>query len=276
SPDTALRPVQGSFRNDCLTSALLKGKGNFIYMDAAKFGAHAANLNLNESWSAFGIQNAHNGSKCLLDDEWNHLSILSPVPGSNDGPVKVVADNNYREIAKDLEKMFYAPWSRVSHTVKFRKAGSFEYIDHSGNRDEEDFVKFITENTVNKFEVKVEEAETRVETEADELPATSRKTLHAVQQPPSQTAKNVNLSVSTFSRPDATAAGSIQSRYHFAANSGQFCLPRTLLEGKVNVIYLDATKFGAHAANSNLESALARFWVSRTSRMMDNNDKKCI
>ncbi|KAF9342270.1 protein disulfide-isomerase precursor, partial [Mortierella sp. NVP85] len=55
-------------------------------------------------------------------------------------------------------------------TIKFRKAGSTEYIDYTGNRDEEDFVKFITENAVNKFEVKVEKKpETPAEAEADEL-----------------------------------------------------------------------------------------------------------
>jgi protein disulfide-isomerase A1 len=51
-------------------------------------------------------------------------------------------------------------------TIKFRKAGS---TDYSGNRDAEDFVKFIPENAVHKFKVKVENAETPVETEADKL-----------------------------------------------------------------------------------------------------------
>jgi len=41
--------------------------------------------------------------------------------------------------------------SRTSLTTKCRKAGSTGSIDCSGNRDEGDFVKFITENAVNKF-----------------------------------------------------------------------------------------------------------------------------
>ncbi|KAK3815407.1 MAG: hypothetical protein J3Q66DRAFT_209424 [Benniella sp.] len=45
------------------------------------------------------------------------------------------------------------------------------------------------------------------------------------------------------------------------------CLTRTLLKGKVNFVHMDAAKFDAHAANLNLKGVLARFWVSRTSRM---------
>jgi len=39
---------------------------------------------------------------------------------------------------------------------------------------------------------------------------------------PFPTAPPANLSASTFSHPIATAAGSLQPRYHFAASSGQF------------------------------------------------------
>ncbi|KAK3805876.1 MAG: thioredoxin-like protein, partial [Benniella sp.] len=197
----------------------LKGKVNFVYIDAAKFGAHAANLNLKDSWPAFGIQNVENGSKFPLDGEVSiekikeltngvlagtvEPSIKSEaIPESNDGPVKVVVADNYKEIVEDMDKdvliEFYAPWcghcknlapiyDKVGElykgsniviakmdatandmpvgvpiqvqgfpTIKFRKAGSLEYVDYSGNRDEEDFVKFITENAVNKFEVKLE------------------------------------------------------------------------------------------------------------------------
>jgi hypothetical protein len=48
---------------------------------------------------------------------------------------------------------------------------------------------------------------------------------------------------------------------------GNDCLTRTLLKGKVNFVYMDATKCDAHVANLNLKGVLARFWVSRTSRM---------
>ncbi|KAF9099033.1 protein disulfide-isomerase precursor [Mortierella sp. GBA35] len=43
-------------------------------------------------------------------------------------------------------------------TIKFRKAGAAvdEYIDYNGNRAKEDFIQFLNENAVNKFEVKSE------------------------------------------------------------------------------------------------------------------------
>ncbi|KAG0371310.1 protein disulfide-isomerase precursor [Gamsiella multidivaricata] len=198
----------------------LKGKLNFVYIDASKFGAHAANLNLKESWPAFGVQNVVNGAKYPLDGEISIEKIKSlaegvlegtiepsiksePIPETNDGPVKVVVANTYKEIVENQDKdvliEFYAPWcghcknlapiyeelgelykgsdiviakldatandlpSDVPFqiqgfpTIKFRKAGSTEYVDYSGNRSKEDFVKFIGENAVNKFDVKVEE-----------------------------------------------------------------------------------------------------------------------
>ncbi|KAK3814260.1 MAG: thioredoxin-like protein, partial [Benniella sp.] len=197
----------------------LKGKVNFVYIDAALFGSHAATLDLKESWPAFAIQNVKNSFKYPLDGEISiekikeltdgvlagtvEPSIKSEaIPESNDGPVKVVVANNYKEIVEDLEKdvliELYDPYSRDCKklaptyekvgelykgsniviakmdvtandmplgvpirlqgfpTIKFRKAGSTDYIDYTGNRNEEGFVKFITENAVNKFEVNVE------------------------------------------------------------------------------------------------------------------------
>ncbi|KAG0359088.1 protein disulfide-isomerase precursor [Podila minutissima] len=111
----------------------LRGKMNFVYIDSAKFGAHASNLNLKESWPAFGVQNVRNGAKYPVDQA-EDLSIekikavvdgvlsgkLEPsikseaVPESNDGPVKVVVAHNYKEIVEDQSKdvliEFYAPW----------------------------------------------------------------------------------------------------------------------------------------------------------------------
>ncbi|KAF9404353.1 Protein O-glucosyltransferase 2 [Podila epigama] len=41
-------------------------------------------------------------------------------------------------------------------TIKFRKAGSKEYIDYKGDRTKEGFVKFLNKNAVNKFAVDIE------------------------------------------------------------------------------------------------------------------------
>ncbi|KAG0228776.1 hypothetical protein B0O80DRAFT_435469 [Mortierella sp. GBAus27b] len=194
----------------------LKGKMNFVYIDAGKFGAHAANLNIKESWPAFGIQNVVDNSKYPLEGEVTIEGIKTltegviagtvepsvksePVPESNDGPVKVVVATTYDEIVgekdKDVLIEFYAPWcghcknlaptyeklgemykgSKITiakfdatandlpagvpfqvqgyPTIKFRKAGSEEYIDYSGDRSEDDLIKFIQENSVNKFEL---------------------------------------------------------------------------------------------------------------------------
>ncbi|KAF9363668.1 hypothetical protein BGX34_003601 [Mortierella sp. NVP85] len=38
--------IQDSFRNDCPIRTLPNGKVNFVNMNAVKFGAHAADLNL--------------------------------------------------------------------------------------------------------------------------------------------------------------------------------------------------------------------------------------
>ncbi|KAF9192471.1 protein disulfide-isomerase precursor [Haplosporangium sp. Z 767] len=214
----------------------LKGKMNFVYIDAEKFGAHAANLNLKESWPAFGIQNVVSGVKYPVAQEGDltfekiktlaegvlagtvEPSIKSEaIPESNNEPVKVVVAHNYKEIVEDMDKdvliEFYAPWCghcknlaptyeklgelykgsdiviakmdatandlptdvpfniQGFPTIKFRKAGSTEYIDYTGNRSEQDLVEFIKTNAVNKFDVKVEAEEPVAadEIEHDEL-----------------------------------------------------------------------------------------------------------
>ncbi|KAI8597129.1 thioredoxin-like protein [Dissophora ornata] len=210
----------------------LKGKMNFVYIDASKFGAHAANLNLKEdSWPAFGVQNVLSGAKYPLVQEGDlsfdkvkalalgvldgtvEASIKSEaIPESNDDPVKVVVAHTYKEIVEDQDKdvliEFYAPWcghcknlaptyeklgemykgSNVViakfdatandlpadapfqiqgfPTIKLRKAGSTEYVDYNGNRSEEDLIKFINENSVNKVDVKADvKADVKVEEE---------------------------------------------------------------------------------------------------------------
>ncbi|KAG9327275.1 hypothetical protein KVV02_002728 [Mortierella alpina] len=110
-----------------------KGKVNFVYIDAQKFGAHASNLNLKESWPAFGIQNVATGAKYPLVQEGDlsvekakalvegvlagtvEPSIKSEaIPETNDDPVKVVVAHSYKDIVEDETKdvliEFYAPW----------------------------------------------------------------------------------------------------------------------------------------------------------------------
>ncbi|KAG0279024.1 protein disulfide-isomerase precursor [Linnemannia exigua] len=214
-----------------------KGKLNFAYIDASKFGAHAANINLKEQWPAFGIQNVVTGAKFPLDQEGEltvenmkklaedvlagtvEPSVKSEaVPETNDGPVKVVVATTYAEIVennqdKDVLIEFYAPWcghcknlapiyeelgkayegsniviakldatandlpSSVPFgiqgfpTIKFRKAGAAvdEYVDYNGNRSKEDFIEFLKENAVNKFEVKAEEKAEEKPVQADDI-----------------------------------------------------------------------------------------------------------
>ncbi|KAF9952508.1 protein disulfide-isomerase precursor [Mortierella alpina] len=66
-----------------------------------------------------------------------------------------------------------APFSIHGYpNIKLRKAGTLEYVDYEGDRSQEDLVKFIAENAVNKHEVKVVEEEKPVqaeEIEHDEL-----------------------------------------------------------------------------------------------------------
>ncbi|KAF9581635.1 protein disulfide-isomerase precursor [Lunasporangiospora selenospora] len=219
-----------------------KGKVNFVYIDAGKFGAHAANLNLKDSWPAFGVQNVVSGAKYPLSQEGDFAvdgvkglvegiidgsiapSVKSEaIPETNDGPVKVVVAHTYKEIVEDKEKdvliEFYAPWcghcknlapiydelgalykdSKIVvakfdatandlpegtpfqvqgfPTIKFRKAGSDEYIDYEGERTTEAFVKFLDENSVNKvpvtLPVKAEEPKA-----ADEKPVAAEDIEH--------------------------------------------------------------------------------------------------
>ncbi|KAG0053226.1 protein disulfide-isomerase precursor [Gryganskiella cystojenkinii] len=216
----------------------LKGKMNFVFIDGEKFGAHAENLNLQESWPAFGIQDVHVGTKYPLDQSKEltiedirtladgvlngtaEPSIKSElVPETNDGPVKVVVATTYKEIVEDQSKdvliEFYAPWcghckalapiyEQIGElykgsdivvakmdatandlpldlpfevpgfpTIKFRKAGSSEYVDYEGDRSAAAFVEFLNENAVNKFHVDVPEEKPvtadEIEQEHDEM-----------------------------------------------------------------------------------------------------------
>ncbi|KAJ3046905.1 protein disulfide-isomerase precursor [Rhizophlyctis rosea] len=110
-----------------------KGKINFVYLDATKYGAHGKNLNLKESWPAFALSEPKKNLKYPFDQEAKmeagvveafvksfvdgklEPSLKSEaVPESNDGPVKVIVGKTYNEIVNDTGKdvlvEFYAPW----------------------------------------------------------------------------------------------------------------------------------------------------------------------
>ncbi|KAG0252038.1 protein disulfide-isomerase precursor [Actinomortierella ambigua] len=199
----------------------LKEEANFVYLDANKFGAHAANLGLDDGkWPAFSVQNVQDGSKFPLKKDLTMANIKEHVrgvlsgdvkatlkseaiPDKQEGPVTVVVGDSYKDVVEDLDKdvliEFYAPWcghcknlaptydilgglykdSKIViakmdatandlplgtpftvpgfPTIKFRKAGSLEYTDYSGNRDIQAFVDFLKENAVNKVDVVVPE-----------------------------------------------------------------------------------------------------------------------
>ncbi|KAI8853932.1 hypothetical protein BC829DRAFT_424601 [Chytridium lagenaria] len=110
-----------------------KGKINFVYIDAVKFGSHAKNLNLEPTWPALAIQEPESGLKYpydqtkelitedvqkFVDDYLNgkvEPSLKSePVPEENDEPVKVIVGTTFETIVKDKTKdvllEVYAPW----------------------------------------------------------------------------------------------------------------------------------------------------------------------
>ena len=101
-----------------------KGKINFAYIDAVKFGGHAKNLNLKEDvWPAFAIQEPATQLKYPFDQETDITTAAiekfvdaylageikpslksEPIPESNDEPVKVVVGGNFNEIVMDKQK----------------------------------------------------------------------------------------------------------------------------------------------------------------------------
>ncbi|KAJ1562284.1 protein disulfide-isomerase precursor, partial [Cladochytrium tenue] len=111
-----------------------KGKVSFVYIDAARFGGHASNLNLKENaWPAFAIQEPVQMLKYPFDQEKDITTEaiqvfvdaylageLEPslksqaVPETNEEPVKVVVGTTFNEIVMDKTKdvflEIYAPW----------------------------------------------------------------------------------------------------------------------------------------------------------------------
>ena len=111
-----------------------KGKVNFVWIDAIKFGDHAKALNLHQAkWPAFVIQDLTKQLKYPLsqvDDPTgnaieahveNYVSgklkpelKSEPIPESQDEPVYVVVGKTFDEVvfddSKDVFIEFYAPW----------------------------------------------------------------------------------------------------------------------------------------------------------------------
>lgn len=110
-----------------------KGKINFVYIDANKYGAHAGNVGLKEEWPAFAIQHVDTGAKFPFDqsakitkdnieafvDDYVAGKIQptlksQDIPAENNGPVKVVVAKQFNDIvldkSKDVFLEVYAPW----------------------------------------------------------------------------------------------------------------------------------------------------------------------
>lgn len=131
--------VDGDEIKEKLTAAIkpiavkYKGKINFATIDAVAYGAHAPNLNLEQKWPAFAIQDTVKNLKFPYDQEKEITgesiaeyvkdfvdgklspSIKSePIPETQEGPVQVVVANNFEEVVlksdKDVLVEFYAPW----------------------------------------------------------------------------------------------------------------------------------------------------------------------
>jgi protein disulfide-isomerase A1 len=109
-----------------------KGKVNFVYLDAAKYGGHASNLNLKQEWPAFGIQHPQLQTKFPFDQsqtitedairqfvtDFSEGKVLpslksEEIPEVQDGPVFVLVGKNFLDVVsqpKDVLVEFYAPW----------------------------------------------------------------------------------------------------------------------------------------------------------------------
>lgn len=111
-----------------------KGAINFATIDAKAFGAHAANLNLEEGkWPAFAIQETIKNQKFPYDQtkKVTHDDIAKfvkdfvdgkikpsiksePIPEKQEGPVQVVVAHSYKDIViendNDVLLEYYAPW----------------------------------------------------------------------------------------------------------------------------------------------------------------------
>lgn len=118
-----------------------KGKVNFVFMDASRYGSHASMVGLKESFPAFAIQHFEDGTKYPFDQtkemssenmdrfvqdyvegklETTVRSAEPPV--ENNGPVKVVVAKEFSNIVLDVSKdvflNVYAPWGDYNNELE--------------------------------------------------------------------------------------------------------------------------------------------------------------
>ncbi|KAH7914164.1 thioredoxin-like protein [Hygrophoropsis aurantiaca] len=205
----SLKPIASEFR----------GKVNFVFIDAVKFGDHAKALNLNEpKWPSFVIQDLQKQLKYPYDQntdvEPKQVAEMvsdfvtgklvpqlksEPIPETQDESVFTVVGKQFDEVvfddSKDVFIEFYATWCghckrlkpiwdslgdhfadvkdqvviakmeaqendlpasvpfRISGfpTLKFKPAGSREFLDYDGERALESLIAFVEENAKNSL-----------------------------------------------------------------------------------------------------------------------------
>ncbi|KAF8138721.1 thioredoxin-like protein [Boletus edulis] len=209
----SLKPVASQYR----------GKVNFVWIDATKFGDHAKALNLLEpKWPSFVVQDLEKQLKYPYDQdkafEPEAISAMvadyidgklipklksQPIPETQDESVFTLVGQQFDEVvfddSKDVFIEFYATWcghckrlkptwdSLGDHfasmkdqiiiaklegqendlpesvpfriggfpTLKFKPAGSREFIDYDGDRALESLIAFVEENAKNDLKPKV-------------------------------------------------------------------------------------------------------------------------
>jgi len=196
-----------------------KGKINFVWIDATKFGDHAKALNLVEpNWPSFVIQDLEKQLKYPMEQttelttdvvkEWVTSFVTGtlqptlksqPIPESQDEAVYTLVGKEFDQVAlqddKDVFVEFYATWCghckrlkpiwdalgehyaavkdrviiakfeapendlspsvsfRVAGfpTLKFKPAGTKDWIDYDGDRSLESLISFVDEHAKNSL-----------------------------------------------------------------------------------------------------------------------------
>ncbi|KAI9001015.1 protein disulfide isomerase [Trametes punicea] len=201
-------------------AAKYRGKVNFVYIDAIKFGDHARALNLNEAkWPSFVIQDLQKQLKYpyeqgaevtteaidsmveqFLDGKLEPQLKSQPIPDTQDEPVFNLVGKQFDEVVFDDDRdvfiEFYASWCghckrlkptwdslgehfanvkdrltiakmeatendlpptvpfRISGfpTLKFKQAGTRDFIDYDGDRSLESLIAFVEEHAKNPLD----------------------------------------------------------------------------------------------------------------------------
>jgi len=220
--DTADENFQSSIESLKPVASQYRGKVNFVWIDASKFGDHAKALNLAEpKWPSFVIQDLEKQLKYPYDQdkavEPEAISALvadfvdgklipklksQPIPETQNESVFTVVGQQFEEVvlddSKDVFIEFYATWcghckrlkpiwdslgDHFAHvkdqiviakleaqendlpssvpfriggfpTLKFKAAGSREFIDFDGDRALESLIAFVEEHAKNDLKPK--------------------------------------------------------------------------------------------------------------------------